>query len=68
VEKIAEGFYQKRAGAVISEGVTLKMLIDVIDGEELDTHVVLQGQFTVAGCRRKEFSGRLSHLINEYRI
>lgn len=51
-----------------SQGVTAEMLIEQIDGEDLDTFVALTGGFHVAGEKRHEFIENLGKLINDYRI
>ncbi|OPY16250.1 MAG: hypothetical protein A4E69_00270 [Syntrophus sp. PtaB.Bin138] len=52
----------------VSDGVSLSMTIDVIDGEELDTTIDVKGKFVIAGCKQKAFTSELSDLINRYRI
>ena len=52
----------------ISDNVNLKMTIDHIDGEKLDTEIVVQGTWWVAGGEREEFAKKLGDLIDEYRI
>lgn len=51
-----------------SEGVTLAMEIEKIDGDALDTSVELSGAFVICGQSRKEFCEKLGKLIDEYRI
>lgn len=52
----------------ISDGVSLKMGVDVWRGRQLDTSVVFEGGFVLEGERRREFAGRLAALVAEYRI
>lgn len=55
-----------------SENVKLNAVVELYreNGkvEELDTSIVLQGRFSVAGGSRREFYKKLGELINEYRI
>lgn len=51
------------AGPVIAH-----MRSDVIDGETLDTRITVSGQWWIAGGHIKEFTEKLSHLIDMYRI
>jgi len=68
VEKFVDGYYRFHENVVVSDGVSLAMSIDKIDGEELDTQVFVTGGFCICGSRRREFSERLGKLIDEYRI
>jgi len=68
MEKIAEGFYKQSVTEMPSDGVTVEMIIDIIDGEYLDTAINMNGEFTVAGVCRVEFLKKLGSLIEEYRI
>ncbi len=68
MKKIADGYYQFNEIEHPSDGVTMIMTIDKIDGEELDTAVSLDGGFAVAGSKRKEFAKKLGALIDEFRI
>lgn len=68
MKKTAENYYQKKEFAHPSEGVTMIMTIDHIDGEDLDTVISLDGGFIVAGFDRKQFAKELGELIDKYRI
>ena len=52
----------------ISKNVTVEGTVDVYDGVELDTAVVLSGTFSVCGGMRSDFYTKLASLIDEYRI
>lgn len=66
--KIADGYFRFDETAYPSEGVKLDMLIDRIDGEDLDTSVTISGGFAICGKQRKEFIEALGQLIDSYRI
>ena len=68
MEKIAENFYRTTVSEMPSDGVMVEMIIDIIDGEYLDTAINLNGKFTVAGECRVEFLNNLGSLIYEYII
>lgn len=68
IEKTDEDFRRVPEVLYPSQGVTAEMLIERIDGEDLDTFVALTGSFTVAGVKRNEFIAKLGELINDYRI
>ncbi len=67
-EKVDENYRRVPEVLYPSQGVTAEMLIERIDGEDLDTFVALTGSFTVSGAERNEFIAKLGKLINDYRI
>ena len=58
----------KQKSVPVSDNVSAELEIDVIDGEELDTRVKLDGEFWVSGSQYREFCQKLGELIDEYRI
>lgn len=68
MKKIADGYYRFNETIYPTDGVTMQMQIDKIDGEELDTSVMLSGGFAISGQQRNEFAQKLGLLIDEYRI
>lgn len=67
-EKVCGNYQRVSEESYPSEGVKLEFKIEKIDGECLDTSVCMVGNFTVAGCTRKEFAEKLGELIDKYRI
>ncbi|MFW6333385.1 MAG: hypothetical protein ACOC23_08810 [Thermodesulfobacteriota bacterium] len=54
--------------AIPTEGVTARLVTEVIDGEELDTFIQIEGRFTIAGKTRHRFLKALGELIDHHRI
>lgn len=52
----------------VSEGVTARLQSEIDDGRYLDTGVVLQGNFVIAGQDREAFLREINALIEKYRI
>lgn len=52
----------------IGNELICEYLIEIIDGEKLDTRVKINGSFYVAGGERIEFKEKLQALIEQYRI
>lgn len=68
MEKIADGYFRFNQTLHPTDGVTLDMRVDRIDGEELDTSVELKGSFAICGKARDVFSKELGALIDKFRI
>lgn len=68
MEKIADDYFRFLENRCPTEGVSVHMTIDRIDGVDLDTAVSLRGKFAIAGYQREEFCKRLGELIDEFRI
>jgi hypothetical protein len=68
MKRVADGFYKSEEIYTPSEGVNLTAVVDIIDGDELDTMVELKGRFCISGGNRKEFIKSLGKLIEDHRI
>ena len=68
MEKIAGNYYRNTETTIPTEGVTARLVVEVIDGEELDTFIQIEGRFTMGGKDRHKFLEALGELIDHYRI
>ncbi len=59
---------QRNKSIAVSDNVMVDLTIDVFGVEELDTRVVIDGEFWVGGSQYDEFCKKLGALIDEYRI
>jgi len=60
--------HQKELSNGAAGPVIAHLRSDVIDGETLDTRVTITGNWWIAGGHIEEFTDKLSHLIDMYRI
>jgi hypothetical protein len=68
MQRISDGHFRFEERVNVSDGITLYFTVDKIDGEELDTSVLVSGGFATSGDRRREFANKLGALIDRYRL